>query len=513
MKKRIISLILVLAICAGFVVMPTAVAQTPTAAAQPDGISVTIDGERVHFPGQQPVIIDGRTLVPVRGVFEQLGFEVNWFSQNNPQSDGSTIMSWQVTIRNAYYTLALFGSDSPMGRVPFVDVSNPDGYSAIAIGQNWVAQLGLFASTDPRIYSLDPSRYEIVWTDRVQLDVPPQIIGGSTMLPIRALAESVGYYVNWDGATQTVMIRSTPFDGQTVMPGDGDGFITIRGQRFCMSLTRLDLTEFDLANADIKPLRYMTNLSILNLSNSGITDISPIANLTNLVNLQLNNTHVRDLTPLARLTNLRTLSIRNNLWLGDNLTSENLVPLAGLVNLTMLDLRDNEICELMSLTNLTNLYSLSLSWNHISDLTPIANLINLSNLILRFNQITDISPLAELTTLRILELDHNQIADLYPLSGLTNLQLLSLGSNQISDIRSLTALTSLYTLFLPHNQVADLRPLSGLTNLRGLDLWGNPITDIIPLAGLTNLQWINLGGALITNWSPVAHVEDVRGRP
>jgi len=41
-------------------------------------ISVTVNGERVNFASQQPVIVDGRTLVPVRGVFEMMGFDVDW---------------------------------------------------------------------------------------------------------------------------------------------------------------------------------------------------------------------------------------------------------------------------------------------------------------------------------------------------------------------------------------------------------------------------------------------------
>jgi hypothetical protein len=40
-----------------------------------DEIRVTIDGREVNFEGQNPVIVDGRTLIPVRGVFEELGFE------------------------------------------------------------------------------------------------------------------------------------------------------------------------------------------------------------------------------------------------------------------------------------------------------------------------------------------------------------------------------------------------------------------------------------------------------
>ena len=45
-----------------------------------DEISVTIEGVRVNFTDQQPAIIGGRTLVPLRGVFEALGFDVEWSS-------------------------------------------------------------------------------------------------------------------------------------------------------------------------------------------------------------------------------------------------------------------------------------------------------------------------------------------------------------------------------------------------------------------------------------------------
>jgi len=43
-----------------------------------EDLSVTVDGRRVVFQDQDPIIIDGRTLVPVRGVFESLGFNVSW---------------------------------------------------------------------------------------------------------------------------------------------------------------------------------------------------------------------------------------------------------------------------------------------------------------------------------------------------------------------------------------------------------------------------------------------------
>jgi hypothetical protein len=117
-------------------------------------ISVTIDGRQISFDDQQPAVVDGRTLVPVRGVFEALGFDVEWHDIGR----GRVVLSRQGD------TVAL---------------------------------------------SIDSQRFET--NDRsLLLTVPAQIIGGRTMLPIRAMVESVGYYVEWDADTQTVIISSEP---------------------------------------------------------------------------------------------------------------------------------------------------------------------------------------------------------------------------------------------------------------------------------------------------------------
>ena len=119
-----------------------------------DNIRVTIDGQQVTFDNQSPVIVNGRTLVPVRGVFEQLGFVVGWDGEARQATLTSDDYIVIITIDNATFTT--------------------NGVSHI-------------------------------------LNVPAQILGGSTMLPIRAVLESVGYYLDWDGGTQTVLISSTPF--------------------------------------------------------------------------------------------------------------------------------------------------------------------------------------------------------------------------------------------------------------------------------------------------------------
>lgn len=126
---------------------------TPTTTITPasNTIAVNVNGQPVNFTDQQPTIIDGRTLVPVRGVFETLGFDVSWNQEAR-----------QVTLSRANDTI---------------------------------------------IITIDSATFTINGESH-PLDVPAQIIGGSTMLPIRAVLESVGYELKWDGNTRTVVIRS-----------------------------------------------------------------------------------------------------------------------------------------------------------------------------------------------------------------------------------------------------------------------------------------------------------------
>jgi hypothetical protein len=118
-----------------------------------DNISVTINGTSIDFPDQTPVVINGHTFVPVRGVFEELGFDMAWNGSNGQVTltrDGYVIV---ITIGNAIFT---------------------------------------------------------VNGDKHRLDAPAQIINGRTMLPIRAVAESAGYAVRWASAANTVEIYTSP---------------------------------------------------------------------------------------------------------------------------------------------------------------------------------------------------------------------------------------------------------------------------------------------------------------
>ena len=112
-------------------------------------VSVTIDGEAVVFADQAPVIVDGRTLVPVAAVFHAIDFVSQWDAETR-----------QVTLTR--------------GQDEVIIVIDNNVFTTNAVSHT--------------------------------LDVPAQIIGGSTMLPIRAVLESVGYNLTWDEATRTVII-------------------------------------------------------------------------------------------------------------------------------------------------------------------------------------------------------------------------------------------------------------------------------------------------------------------
>lgn len=117
-------------------------------------INVSVNGTSLQM-SQPPVIVEGRTLVPLRAIFEALGVTPTW--------DGNTRT---VTAKSGN-----------------VEMSLP-------IGSNTATVNGKSAS----------------------LDVPGTIVNGSTMVPARFIAETFGAEVSWDAATRTVKINSGAVD-------------------------------------------------------------------------------------------------------------------------------------------------------------------------------------------------------------------------------------------------------------------------------------------------------------
>lgn len=130
MKKTLICLMLVIA-------MVLSIGTVAFAQEQP--VTVVLDGEILEFD-QNPVIQNGRTLVPLRGIFEPMGATVDW--EDSTQT--VTAVKGDITIK-------------------------------LTIGDNKIYKNG----------------------EAITLDVPAQLIGSRTMVPARAVSEAFDARVGW----------------------------------------------------------------------------------------------------------------------------------------------------------------------------------------------------------------------------------------------------------------------------------------------------------------------------
>lgn len=99
----------------------------------------------------KPVIVEGRTLVPLRAIFEALGSDLRWN-----------------------------GADQS------ITATRSDINLWLQIGSNKAIKNG----------------------SQVLLDVPPMIVSGRTLIPLRFVSESLGAEVHWEEATRSVNITT-----------------------------------------------------------------------------------------------------------------------------------------------------------------------------------------------------------------------------------------------------------------------------------------------------------------
>ncbi len=114
-------------------------------------IYVNVDGQNVRFDGTQPQMMGDHIMVPLRGIFEKMGANVDWNSQDQMvmANRGNTRVELRINNNEAYIN----------GKA-------------------------------------------------VPVQYPAQIVRGSTMVPIRFISESLGAYVDWDETRSTVNIST-----------------------------------------------------------------------------------------------------------------------------------------------------------------------------------------------------------------------------------------------------------------------------------------------------------------
>ena len=143
MKKTILTIVLCICTLA-LLILPAAAAKD---------ITVLLDNNKIKFD-VQPQIIDNRTMVPIRAIFEAMGAAVTW--------DGKT--STATAAIDDYVVKCTVGSKK-------INVN----------GSLW------------------------------DMDTAPVIIGGRTLMPARFAAEAFACTVGWDGATRTAYIVSNGY--------------------------------------------------------------------------------------------------------------------------------------------------------------------------------------------------------------------------------------------------------------------------------------------------------------
>lgn len=125
----------------------------------PEQVEVKLDGKYVHFD-VLPQIVNDRTMIPVRAVAEAFGAKVGW------EEETETVI-----------------------------IENDSTKILMKLGENFFTKNG----------------------EKMDLDSPAFETGGRTLVPARAIAESLDCKVDWDDKTQTALI-SSPVEEEAKIP-------------------------------------------------------------------------------------------------------------------------------------------------------------------------------------------------------------------------------------------------------------------------------------------------------
>lgn len=188
--------------------------------------TIYVNNSRINV---ESIMVDYRTLVPIRGVFEKLGFEVNWDNTNR--------------------TAELYNKYS---KEKIVIKANEESF--------------------------------LVNDEEIRPDVPQMIIDGSLYIPLRAVSEAIDADVVWDGEKEKIYITR---DEKVVFNDEGietlvrDELNYESGEDISVNdLKRVFVIDVESAEGieikSIEDLNMFDNIIMINLKNQDIDDLSPL---------------------------------------------------------------------------------------------------------------------------------------------------------------------------------------------------------------------------------------------
>lgn len=163
-----------------------ALLSVPSVLADENPVSVRVDNSVIEFD-QDPVIENGRTLVPVRAVFEEAGAEVSWIQDK------------------------------------LTAVLAKDNYEvSIKLGESFITKNGM----------------------PIAIDCPSQMINDRILIPVRAISEAMDFSVTWNPIYRSVLIST---DGKAYRPNAQwkTGFRPMKEHGFYVEASVTNLT-YDL---------------------------------------------------------------------------------------------------------------------------------------------------------------------------------------------------------------------------------------------------------------------------
>jgi hypothetical protein len=173
---------------------------TPSYADEQKPISVYVDGQQINFE-VPPTIQDGTTLVPIRAIFEKLGLTVGWDGITKTVIGTKSNLNIQMKIGNTNATVN--------GKV-------------------------------------------------VALEVPPNIINGNTLIPLRFVGESCNKDIAWDGNNRRIDIKTK---GKVID-------VNVR------EVTRAEVSRFLVRSLGLYDAQAQANLTDVSLDNPYYKDIA-----------------------------------------------------------------------------------------------------------------------------------------------------------------------------------------------------------------------------------------------
>jgi hypothetical protein len=192
-------------------------------------IGVNVNGDPVRFAGVGPQRVQGRVLVPLRGVMERLGAYVSY---------------------------------NPQGRL--VTATRGDVDLQLRIGERTATVNGR----------------------QVLLDVPAQEFQGSTLVPLRFMGEALGADVRWDATAQAVLISTDEASGRpqeipgnpptnaavsiTSFAADQTGYLragtrvtyTLEGTPGANAVLQIPNVTEELPMREVSPGRYQATITV-----------------------------------------------------------------------------------------------------------------------------------------------------------------------------------------------------------------------------------------------------------